>query len=141
VDSAGWEPGAYPLDRIGQHLYVDQGGATSSAILTRYVEDLRRAYLAYEGSESRKGIEITEIGWWADPSATDFATQQAHQAANLKVAYDTFSNMPYVSRAYWFNVQDIPEANLFRGQVDGGNDWSLGTPKYPVFSAFQRYAR
>jgi hypothetical protein len=38
-------------------------------------------------------------------------------------------------------VFDVPEAGLFAGQVDGGGDFTLGTPKYPVFSAYQRYAR
>ena len=141
IASAGWEPGQYPLDRVGQHLYIDQGGPTSPATLSRYVQDVRQAYLAYEGVSTAKAIEITEIGWVANPSAADFPTQLANAAANVKIAYDTFSNMPYVTRAYWFNIQDVPEAGLFAGQIDGGGDFTLGTPKYPVFSAYQRYAR
>ena len=141
VGSAGWIPGAYPLDRIGQHLYVDQGEPTSVAKIRGYVDDVRQAFLHYEGADSAKQIEITEIGWFANPSESDFATTQARQASNLRIAYETFSGIPYVSRAFWFNVQDVPEANLFAGQVDGGDDYTLGTPKYPVFSMFQRYAR
>ena len=41
----------------------------------------------------------------------------------------------------WFNIQDVPEANLYAGQVDGGDDYNLGTPKYPIFSMFQRWSR
>jgi hypothetical protein len=141
VATAGWRISQYPLDRIGQHLYIDQAGPTSPERLTGFVQDVRSAYQTYEGADTTKGLEITEIGWVADPGAADFAEQQATQAANLKVAYDTFSNLPFVSRAYWFNIQDIPEADLFTGQVDGGGDYSLGTPKYPTFSAYQRYAR
>ena len=141
VSLAGWMPGAYPLDRIGQHLYVDQGEQTSVGKITSYVDDVRQTYLHYEGVNTRKSIEITEIGWFANPGDAEFATTQARQAGNLKIAYETFSGIPYVSRAYWFNVQDVPEANLFAGQVDGGGEYTLGTPKYPVFTMFQRYAR
>ena len=141
ISSAGWIAGAYPLDRIGQHLYIDQGDATSPARLTSYVDDVRQAYLEYEGSDTSKPIEITEIGWFADPSDPAFAAAEARQAENLRIAYATFSSLPFVSRAYWFNVQDVPEANLFAGQVDGGDDFTLGTPKYPVFSMFQHTPR
>jgi hypothetical protein len=139
--SADWVAGAYPLDRVGQHLYVDQGGTTSVDTITRYVDDVRQAYLQYEGVNTRKQTEITEIGWFANPSAADFATTEARATDNLRIAFSTFSAIPYVSRAYWFNIQDVPEANLFAGQVDGGDDYALGTPKYPVFSMFQRWAR
>jgi hypothetical protein len=141
VSSAGWVAGAYPLDRIGQHLYIDQGGPTSVETIRNYVEDVRHAYVQYEGVNTRKQTEITEIGWFANPSDADFATTQARAAENLRIAYSTFSAIPFLSRAYWFNIQDVPEANLFAGQVDGGDDYALGTPKYPIFSMFQRWAR
>ena len=141
ISSADWIAGAYPLDGVGQHLYIDQGTPTSAARITSYVDDVRQAYLQYEGAGTNKPIEITEIGWFADPSDPQFATAEVRQADNLKIAYVTFSGIPYVSRAFWFNVQDVPEANLFAGQVDGGDDYTLGTPKYPVFSMFQHVTR
>jgi hypothetical protein len=141
VRDAGWRAPDYPLDRIGQHLYIDQGGPTSVATITSYLGDVRQAYVQYEGVNTLKQTEVTEIGWFANPADPEFATTQARAAENLRVAYSTFSATPYVSRAYWFNIQDVPEANLFAGQVDGGNDFSLGTPKYPLFSMFQRWAR
>jgi hypothetical protein len=141
VNTAGWRAPDYPLDRIGQHLYVDQGGATSVDKITAYLDDVRQAYLQYEGVSTRKQTEVTEIGWFANPSEADFETTQARAADNLRIAYATFSDVPYVSRAYWFNIQDVPEASLFAGQVDGGDDFALGTPKYPLFRMFQRYAR
>jgi hypothetical protein len=141
IASAGWVAGAYPLDGVGQHLYVDQGEPTSAARITSYVQDVRQAYTQYEGVGTSKQIEVTEVGWFADPSDPAFATSQARQAANLKIAWDTFSGLPFVSRAFWFNIQDVPEAQLFAGQIDGGDDYTLGTPKYPVFAMFQRYAR
>ena len=141
VRDAGWQAPDYPLDRIGQHLYVDQGGPTSASTMKSYLDDVRQAYMHYEGVDTHKQTEVTEIGWFANPSDPDFATTQSRVAENLRVAYSTFSGTPYVSRAYWFNVQDVPEASLFAGQVDGGDDFSLGTPKYPIFRMFQRWAR
>jgi len=141
VRSAGWVAGAYPLDRVGQHLYIDQGSTTSVETLTRYLDDVRQAYVQYEGVNTPKQTEVTEIGWFARPSDPDFATTQARAAENLRIAFSVFSNSPYVSRAYWFNIQDVPEANLFAGQIDGGDDYALGTPKYPIFSVFQRWSR
>jgi hypothetical protein len=138
---AGWRAPDYPLDRIGQHLYIDQGGPTSVANITSYLNDVRHAYVQYEGVNTPKQTEVTEIGWFANPADPEFATTQARAVENLQVAYSTFSATPYISRAYWFNIQDVPEANLFAGQVDGGDDFSLGTPKYPLFSMFQRWAR
>ena len=113
VGSAGWVAGAYPLDRVAQHLYIDQGSATSVETLTRYLEDVRQAYVQYEGVATPKQTEVTEIGWFARPSDPDFATTQARAAENLRIAFSTFSGIPYISRAYWFNIQDVPEANLF----------------------------
>ena len=54
------------------------------------------------------------------------------------MAYDTYnpqkSTIAYVGRAFWFNVQDIPEANLFYGLVDGD-----GTAK-PARDVYRDYA-
>jgi hypothetical protein len=34
------------------------------------------------------------------------------------MAYDTFRQVGYVARAYWFHAQDVPEADLFYGLTD-----------------------
>jgi hypothetical protein len=43
---------------------------------------------------------------------------QETQAENLLTAYDTFRQVGYVARAYWFHAQDVPEAGLFYGLTD-----------------------
>ena len=112
IARAGWAAGAYPLDQVGQHLYVDQGGATSRDKLLAYVRDVRDAYLSYEGNGTRKTIQVTELGW------TTAAVSASVQAQNLRTAYEALSTSS-VERAYWFSVQDVPEAGLFFGLVDG----------------------
>jgi len=128
ITYAGWRSGSYPLDSVGQHLYVDQFGLTSAERIVTYLQDLHVAYLAYEGARSNKKIDLTEVGW-----STAFLTTQV-QAQNLRAAFAIFQKTSYVERAYWFNVQDLPEAGLFFGLVDSG-----GNPK-PVFAAYQQAA-
>ncbi len=43
---------------------------------------------------------------------------QETQAANIVTAFDTFRQVPYVARTFWFHAQDVPEAGLFYGLVD-----------------------
>jgi hypothetical protein len=62
---------------------------------------------------------------------------------NLQISYSTFKGTPYVKNAYWFNIQDIPEAlpSLSFGLQTGGSasDTYLGVHK-PSFSTYQQYA-
>jgi hypothetical protein len=110
---AGWQPGAYPFDHVGQHLYVDHDRITSEEKLRRYLEDVRDAYLSYEGASTPKRTQITEFGW------TTAAVSPEIQAQNVLVAYNTFRQIGYVARAYWFHAQDVPEAELYYGLADG----------------------
>ena len=114
---ASWHAGAYPLDGIGQHLYIDQGGATSATKINAYILEVRNAYTAFETVSTPKKIEVTEFGWVADPSSPNYATAAANQAQNVQTAYTTFRGIPYVSRADYFAAQDVPEGNVFYGLV------------------------
>ncbi len=125
---AGWTSGAYPMDQVGQHLYLDQGGPTSNSKITTYLKDLRNAYVAYEGSKTRKKTHITEVGWQQPSVSFDV------QAQNLSTAYSTFRNTSYVGRAYWFSGQDVPEGGVYFGLVD-----SDGVHK-PAFATYQSAA-
>ena len=125
---ANWTPGAYPFDDVGQHLYLALGTSVSSGTLQTYLQDLRQAYLVYEGAATTKRTQVTEVGW-----PTDQVSQQV-QADNLRVAFQTLQATSYVARTYWFSTQDAPEAGLYYGLVD-----TNGAPK-PSFAAYQQYA-
>jgi hypothetical protein len=126
---AGWRPGAYPLDQIGQHLYVDQWKRTSRQALLAYLQELRYAYRDYEGDATRKQIYITEVGWTTD------TVSAALQADNLQTAFtEVFRPTPFVARAFWFFFRDEPAAALNYGLLDAD-----GNPK-PAYAAFQRSA-
>jgi hypothetical protein len=132
---AGWRAGAYPLDGVGQHLYIDQGTVTSSAKLSAYLQDVRTAYINFEGTKTGKKTEITEFGWVANPGSSTFQTDAANQAQNVQTAYSTFRTTGYVSRADYFTAQDVPEGSIFYGLVEGD-----GTTYKPAFSAYQAAA-
>lgn len=138
--NAGWNRvrarwGSYPLDTIGQHLYIDQGEETSSTKIRAYLDDVRKAYVAFEGSATARKTVITEVGW-----STAFVSE-AVQASNLQTAYSTFETTSYLTNAYWFAIQDVPEANLYYGLQTGGGtgDGYQGEPK-PSFRMHQTYA-
>jgi len=125
---AGWQSGAFPLDAIGVHLYVDQGRQTSSGTLATYLQDVRAVYIAFEGGGTGKRIDVTEAGW-----STVFVDASV-QAANAQTLYSTLRGTSYVDRGYWFNIQDIPEAGLFFGLAD--SDRRLK----PAFTTYQQSA-
>jgi hypothetical protein len=131
---AGWTAGAFPLDAIGQHLYIDQGGLTSASKIKAYLQDVRAAYVAFEGAATAKKIQMTEFGWLANPGAT-YPTAAANQAKNVQTAYSTFKSTSYVSRGDYFTAQDVPEGNIFYGLVQGD-----GTTYKPAFSTYQTAA-
>lgn len=123
---AGWPRDASPLDHVGLHLYVDQGSTTSTSKLTGYVQEVRAAYTAYEGSGTAKRIEMTEAGW------TEAFVSRATQAQNVGLLYEALRGASYVGRGYWFGVQDIPEAGLYYGLLDGDGG------QKPAFAAYQQ---
>lgn len=126
-----------PFDQIGQHFYIDESGPTSEANITRYLADLRAAYIAYEGASTTKRTLITEFGWRTEPGYVDEPTQ----ASNLQVAFQTFAKLGYIARGFWFTAQDVPEGNIFFGLARG--DFRAGDPSTvkPSFAAYQTYAR
>jgi hypothetical protein len=132
---AGWKKGAYPLDAIGQHLYVDQAGLTTTSKLTSYLQDVRNAYVAFEGASTPKKTQITEFGWVANPGSSGYQSEAARQAQNVQTAYTTFRSTSFVTRADYFAVQDVPEGNVFYGLVQGD-----GTTFKPGFGAYQTWA-
>jgi hypothetical protein len=94
------------------------------------MQDLRNAYVAYEGAGTSKRTQITEMGW-----PTDQVTPQV-QSDNLRVAFRTLKGTSWVARSYWFNTEDniYSTPNLWYGLVD-----PVLAPK-PSFATYQTYA-
>ncbi len=134
---AGWEQlkaahQSYPLDGIGQHLYIDQGRLTTHENVRLYVDHVRNAYAAYEGASTPKRIHMTEFGWETSH------VSEAVQAANVKTAYEAFRLSGYVIRAYLNAIMDVPEAGLYYGltYLDGAGN----VVKKLSFAAYQEAA-
>ena len=75
--NAGWdsirdETGSFPLDGIGQHIYVDQEGTTSARKIGSYLRDVRNAYAAFEGKKTTKDTYVTAPHTIAPRLAHDF---------------------------------------------------------------------
>lgn len=95
------QSGSYPLDDVGVHLYVDQSQPTTAAKVKSAVEEVRDAYVAFEGPKTPKRLVITEVGW-----STSLVSQKI-QAGNLQTTYATLIGLPYVRNAYWYLAQDV----------------------------------
>jgi hypothetical protein len=133
---AAWEDilavyGSYPLDAIGQHLYIDQATLTSADRIEGYLQDVRNAYCAYEGSTTLKKTILTEVGW------TSPGPGEQIQAQNLRVAYEQFAKTDYVQTAFWFQLRDIAPAELYYGLLTPfGSPWV----RKPAWVAYRGYS-
>ncbi len=128
---ADWEDiksayGAYPLDVIGQHLYIDQWGRTTARRIETAVKLVRDAYVGEEGGSTNKTTHITEFGW-----DTNWGVDEQTQADNLTTAYRKLKGLSYTPRSYWFFLRDEPAANLHRGLLRAN-----GSEK-PAWNAYQ----
>ncbi|HKZ87295.1 MAG TPA: hypothetical protein VJ793_27025 [Anaerolineae bacterium] len=126
--NAGWESvkgthGSYPLDAIGQHLYIDAWGRTTARRIERAVKLVHDRYVTEEGGSTSKTTHVTEFSW-----DTNWGVSEQTQADNLTTAYNKLKGLAYTPRSYWFFLRDEPAANLHRGllRADGSEkpSWS-----------------
>lgn len=89
----------YPWDMIGYHIYIDQGGVVSPAVLHAYA-DAVRATASNRGDASP--ITLTEIGW-----STDDVTESV-QAIDLMTTYGAMAQRTDVEQTFWFTFRDTP---------------------------------
>jgi hypothetical protein len=133
--NAAWEQihtayGSYPLDAIGQHLYINQANLTSADRIAVYLQDVRDAYGLYEGASTTKKTVLTEVGW------TSTGPGEQIQAQNLRVAYEQFAKVDYLQTAFWFQLRDIAPADLYYGLLTPfGSPWV----RKPAWSAYRGY--
>jgi len=135
INRAGtWGPvkarfGGYPLDLVGEHVYVDQGQRTTPALVRAY---LNWFHAAYAGSDPAKGTAITEAGWRTGDANEPHVTGDM-QALNLDTLFETARRGGFVQTLLWFELQDNP------GDLNS-TSWGLldstGAPK-PAYARFQ----
>jgi hypothetical protein len=101
----------YPWDRLGYHLYVDQGVVTDGATISAYLSAVRD--LAGQSGDASP-FSITEIGW------TTAAVSEDVQAENLTAAIGLLSVRADVADAHWFSFRDAPAADLYFGLTTEG---------------------
>jgi hypothetical protein len=127
-DSIKNQYGSYPLDSIGQHIYLDGFTTTTSAHISSALQLLRNAYMQSEGGSTTKKTVISEFGW-----ATNNVTEKV-QASNLQTAYTVYKQTPYVERAYWFFLRDEPAPGLYFGLLRSNS------VQKAAWKAYQTYA-
>lgn len=122
--------GSYPLDAVGQHIYIDQSSYTATSTIQAYEEWVRHAYAAYEGATTSKPTIITEEGWatGSDPGISAVTLDQ--QLNNVDAAYWAAKTVTYVPLLTWFRLRDNPAAHLYQG---------LYTPTWAPKPARARY--
>lgn len=101
--------GTYPLDAIGYHIYINQGGAVSTSWFGTYLDWVKNAYTAYEGGGTTKKVWLTEFGW------TTASVSDSTQSNNLNNSWGVIRGKSYVASAMWFQLEDNPPGNMYYG--------------------------
>ncbi len=128
---------AYPLDGVGEHLYLSQGGVVSSNTFRQYEDWVHQALTKYEGANTPKKTFITEFGWQTTNSINTNDVSQAVQDTNLVTAFSAIDATPYVQGAIWFQWADNPAGSLWYGVLDSSGNPKLSYPDYQRFERFE----
>ena len=129
--------GAYPLDGIGEHIYITIGGLVASNTFRQYEDWVHSAMTKYEGTSSPKKTFITEFGWQTTNSSNANGVSAAVQDTNLVTAFRTINATPYVQTAIWFQWADNPAGGMWYGVVDSSSNPKLSYPDYQRYERFE----
>jgi hypothetical protein len=102
--------GQYPLDAVGQHIYINPGGAVSSSWFGTYLDWVRSVVTTYEGGSSPKKTWMTEFGWESVGGVSE-----SQQSANLNTAYNVMNSRSYVASGIQFQLEDNPGDDAYYG--------------------------
>jgi len=119
---------AYPLDGVGEHLYIYTGGTLVSNTFRQYEDWVHSAMTKYEGTSSAKKTFITEFGWQTTNSSNANGVSQSIQDTNLVTAFSAINATPYVRMAIWFQWKDNFAGSLWYGVVDSSGSPKIGYP-------------
>jgi hypothetical protein len=122
--------GSYPLDSIGQHIYIDGYAKTSATKIRTALKYIHDAYLQGEGGTSTKKIIITEFGW-----STKNVPERT-QSSNLQVAYTEYKQTAYLQNAYWFFLRDEPGPGLYFGLLRPDSSQKPSWNTYQTYTTY-----
>jgi hypothetical protein len=122
---------AYPLDGVGEHVYLSQGGLVASNTFRQYEDWVRQAYTKYEGAGTPKKTSITEFGW------TTSSVSQGVQDTNLITSFSAIQATPYVQMAIWFQWADNPAGGMYYGVTNSSSGPKLSYADYQRFERFE----
>lgn len=93
------QSGTYPLDAVGQHLYINQAGPVD-AFLVRHFLDCVHDAVAETDTEPKDTV-VTEFGWPSDVVGQDL------QGENLQTAFTAMAQTGYVPAGLYFTHSDF----------------------------------
>jgi hypothetical protein len=129
---------AFPLDGIGQHLYIYQGGTVNTNTFRQYEDWVHQACTKYEGTSTAKKTFITEFGWQTTNSVnTTDGVGQAVQETNLIYSFSTIQATPYVQMAIWFQWSDNVAGKMYYGVTNSSTGPKLSYPDYQFWQRFE----
>lgn len=101
--------GTYPLDAVGQHLYLDQGRSLDALGFGSYLDNIHKVVTRWEGATSPKKTWITEFGW------DNKSVNESVQSDNLSSALTVINSKNYIAGAVWFQLDDNPYNDMRYG--------------------------
>lgn len=102
--------GSYPLDAVGQHIYINQGGAVSSTWFGTYLDYVHNVLTSWEGGGTQKKTWMTEFGW-----TTVGGVSESTQSSNLGTAFNVMNGKSYFKGALQFQLEDNPPGGAYYG--------------------------
>jgi len=102
--------GSYPLDAIGQHIYINQGATVNSTWFGTYLDYVHNVVTSYEGAGSPKKTWMTEFGW-----ATVGGVSETTQNNNISTAFNVANGKSYLKSALQFQMDDNPPGGAYYG--------------------------
>ena len=125
----------WPLDGVGQHIYVDQGAVTTADRVAGYIEFVAAAMRDFEGLASKKRIFISEMGWTT--SDVNESVQARNVETSLSAIRSNATIMADVGVVLYFQFVDNPAANLFYGVMVNSTRPKLALQPYAAQHAFE----